>query len=111
MRFMGLLLRNHLHRVFLINDDHLGGSSRWRRYRGWHSSRGCGSISSIIIVLIIAVVSLLVGELHDELVVRLDHSFHLGLLLSQLLGVFPQLLALGLQLRDLLASFLSMLAQ
>jgi hypothetical protein len=35
--------------------------------------------------------------------VRLDHSFKGGLLFLQPLSVFPQLLAQGFQLRDLLA--------
>jgi hypothetical protein len=48
--------------------------------------QGCNAISSIIAILIISVlivvvVSILVGELHDELIARLDHSFKLGLLL------------------------------
>jgi hypothetical protein len=64
---------------------------------GGRSSRGCGDVSSVIIILIVsilnvAVVSILVSELHDELVTRLDHSFQLGLL-------FPQLSPSGLRLR------------
>jgi uncharacterized membrane protein YhaH (DUF805 family) len=83
------LLGNHLHGVFLFDNDHLEGSSRWR------SSRGCHSISFIVIIviLIVAVLAILVSELHDELIMRLDYSFQLGLLLPQLPSVFPQLLA------------------
>jgi hypothetical protein len=77
MRFRDLLLGNHLHGVFFFDDDHIRGNSRWRRHRGWHSSRGC----------------ILIGEHYDELIARLDHSFNLGLLLPQLLGIFPQPLA------------------
>jgi hypothetical protein len=47
----------------------------------------------IISILIAAAVAILISKLHDELVVRLDHSFKLGLLLPQLLGVFSILLA------------------
>jgi hypothetical protein len=95
MRFRDLLLGNHLHGVFFFDDDHIRGNSRWRRHRGWHSSRGCGGVSSIIVILIIsiliaAVVCILIGEHYDELIARLDHSFNLGLLLPQLLGIFPQ---------------------
>jgi hypothetical protein len=100
MRLRGLLLGNHLHAVFLVNDDHLRGNSRWHRNRGWCSSKGCTDVSSVVIililivsVLIIAVVSILIDELHDELVTRLDHSFQLGLLFPQLLDVFSVLLA------------------
>jgi hypothetical protein len=58
----------------------------------------CGDVSSIVVILnisilIAAFVAILVGELHDELVTRLDHSFKLALLLPQLLGIFSVLLA------------------
>jgi hypothetical protein len=59
----------------------------------WRSSRGCHSVSFIVIIvilivsiLIIAVLAILVSELHDELILRLDYSFQLGLLLPQLLA-------------------------
>jgi hypothetical protein len=85
VHFRGLLLRNHLHGVFLFDDDLLRGSNRWCKCKGWHGSRGCGGIPSIVVILIISiliapVLAILVGELHDELVARLDHSFQLGLL-------------------------------
>jgi hypothetical protein len=97
MRLRGLLLRNHLHGVLLFDDDHLTGGNRWHRSRGWHSNTGCGSVSSVVVLiistLIHAVLSKLISELHDELIVRLDHSFQGGLLLLKLLGIFCVLLA------------------
>jgi hypothetical protein len=80
MWYRGLLLRNHLHRVFLIDGDHHMGSSKWCRSRGWrNSNRGCGGISSVIIILILGIISYVVsssllGDLRDELIMRLDHS-------------------------------------
>jgi hypothetical protein len=67
---------------------------------GWCSNRGCSGVSSVVVILILilsiliaAVVAILVSELHDELIARLDHSFQLGLLLPQLLSIFSVLLA------------------
>jgi hypothetical protein len=65
--------------------------------------------SLVLDVLTHAVKSYRTGDLHDELIVRLEHSFQGGLLFLQFLSVFPQPLEQGLQLRDLLAGFLSML--
>jgi hypothetical protein len=89
------LFMNHLQTVFLFNDDHLTGGSWCHRDRGWRSSRGCDSVSSIAIVILVAIIFLLIASvlthtvesnliinLHDELVVRLDHSLQGGLLLS-----------------------------
>jgi hypothetical protein len=62
------------------------------RSRGWcHSNRGCSGITSIVVILIIGVFSHAVK------------SSLLGLLFLQLLNIFPQLLAQGFQLYDLLA--------
>jgi hypothetical protein len=96
----GLLLRNHLHGGFFF-DDLLRDGSRRR-------CRRCNSVPFIILILVIGVLShvvesILFGHLHDQLVTGLDHSFQGGLLLLQLLSVFPQPLAQGLQLYDLLA--------
>jgi hypothetical protein len=71
--------------------------------------QGCYSVPSVIVILIISIliaaaVAILVGELHDELIARLNHSIHLGLLL-------PQPPAQSLQLCDLLAGFLIMLSK
>jgi hypothetical protein len=73
--------------------------------------QGCYSVPSVIVILILiisiliaAAVAILVGELHDELIARLNHSIHLGLLL-------PQPPAQSLQLCDLLAGFLIMLSK
>jgi hypothetical protein len=102
---MSFLFRNHLYRVFLL-DNLLSCSSRG------HKNRGCGGISNVIGILIFlfilgifshAVKSSLTGNLHDELIVRLNHSFKGGLFFAQLLNMFAQLLARGLQLCDLLA--------
>jgi hypothetical protein len=82
--------------------------------------QGCGGISSVVGILIFlfilgifshAVKSSLPGNLHDELIPRLNHSFKGGLLFFQPMSVHPQLLAQGLQLRDLLAWLLLMLSQ
>jgi hypothetical protein len=71
---------------------------------------GCNDIPFIIIILILlagvvshVVESILFSHLHDQLITGLNHSFQGGLLLPQLLSVFPQPLAQGLQLCDLLA--------
>jgi hypothetical protein len=106
MRHRGLLLGNHLHGVFLHDGLLRCGSSRWHRRRGWCSSdRGCSGVSSIVVILILilgifshAVKSSLLGDLHDELVVRLNHYLQGGLLFLQLLSIFSQPLAQGLQL-------------
>jgi hypothetical protein len=105
MRHKSFLLENHLYRVFLL-DDLLRCGSSWRR-----RSRGCSGISSIVGILIYlfilnisyAVKSSSLGDLHNQLIVRLNHSFKDGLLFLQLLSVFPQPLAQGLHLHDLLA--------
>jgi hypothetical protein len=77
------LLRNHLHRVFPFDDDRLTCSGRGSMDRGWRSIRGCGGVSSIVVILILfflvnifshPVKSSLPGDLHNELVARLDHS-------------------------------------
>jgi hypothetical protein len=86
---MGLLLRNHLYKVFLLDNLHKGGSNRW------HRSRGCSSVSSVIIIVLIfirsfyshAVKTNLLGNLCDELIARLDHSFQGGPLFLQLLSI------------------------
>jgi hypothetical protein len=66
--------------------------------------RGCGGISFVVGILIFlfildifshAVKSSLLGNIHDELIVRLDHSIKGGLLFLQLLSIFPQVLAHG----------------
>jgi hypothetical protein len=113
MHLRGLLLKNHLHRVFPfpLDDDLHRGSSRW------HMDRGCDSVSSIIIVIlhiadmflifILIVIfvfvilthaaeSILIGHLHVQLVMRLDHPLQVGLLLLQLLGSIFLLVAQGL---------------
>jgi uncharacterized integral membrane protein len=101
------LFWNHLHRVLLFHDDdHLVGSSRWHGNRGWRSSRGCGGVTSIIVIFLIfifiviilthVVESILVGHLHDQLIMGLDHPLEIGLLLLQLLGGIFLLLAQGL---------------
>jgi hypothetical protein len=68
-------------------------------------SRGCSGISSIIDILIFlfilsifshAVKSSLPGDLHYQLITRLNYAYKGGLLFLQLLSVFPQLLAQGL---------------
>jgi hypothetical protein len=48
MRHWGFLLRDHLHRAFII--DLLRHSSKGHR-RWWHGSRGCSGISSVINIL------------------------------------------------------------
>jgi hypothetical protein len=70
------------------------------RWGWWCSSRGCGDISFIVcflffsfFILIQAVQSRLPGDLHYQLIVRLDHFFMGGLLLLQPLSVIPQSLA------------------
>jgi hypothetical protein len=104
MHHRGLLLGNHLHRGFFF-DDLLRLGSRRR-------CRGCDDIPFIIVILILilivvvlshAVESILFGHLHDQLNMGLDYFFQGGLLLLQLLSVFPQPLTQGLQLCDLLA--------
>jgi hypothetical protein len=75
-------------------DDLLRHSNRCR-------CRGCDGIPFIVIILIItilshAVESKLFIHLHDQLITGLDHSFQSGILLPQLLSVFPQPLAQGL---------------
>jgi hypothetical protein len=57
----------------------------------------------IVIVLSHAVESILFGHLQNLLITGLDHSVQGGLLLIQLLSIFPQPLAQGLQHYDLLA--------
>jgi hypothetical protein len=88
-----LLLENHLHRGFFF-DDLLRHRCRCRR---------CNNVPFIVVILILivivlshAVVSILFSHLHDQLIMGLDHSFQGGLLLPQLLSVFPQPLAQGL---------------
>jgi hypothetical protein len=93
MCHMSFLFRNHLYRVFLIFLFILG----------------IFNVIGILIFLFIlgifshAVKSSLTGNLHDELIVRLNHSFKGGLFFAQLLNMFAQLLARVLQLCDLLA--------
>jgi uncharacterized protein involved in cysteine biosynthesis len=93
--------------VFLDNDDHLGGGSRWHRNEGWHNSKRCGGVSSIVVVTLLIVIfifivlthmveSKLIGHLHDRLITRLDHSLQVGHLLLQPLGSIFLLLAQGL---------------
>jgi hypothetical protein len=85
-------------------------SSSSLRHDSRNRCRGCEGVPFVVIILILVVVvlshaveSILFGHLHDQLITRLDHSFQGGLLLLQLLNVFPQPLAQGLQLYDLLA--------
>jgi hypothetical protein len=95
--------------LFLNNDDHLGGGSRWHRNEGWHNSKRCGGVSSIVVVTLLIVIvififivlthmveSKLIGHLHDRLITRLDHSLQVGHLLLQPLGGIFLLLAQGL---------------
>jgi hypothetical protein len=89
-----------LHGGFFFNDL-LRHGSRCR-------CRGCDGVPFIILILIIIILShavelILFGHLQDQLVMGLDHSFQGGLLLLQLLSVFPQPLTQGLQLCVLLA--------
>jgi hypothetical protein len=68
----------------------------------------CSSVPFIVIILVVVVLShvveyILFDHLHDQLITGLDHSFLGGLLLLQLLSIFPQPLTQGLQLYDLLA--------
>jgi hypothetical protein len=93
MRHRGLLLGNHLHGGFLL-DDLLRHDSRW------HRCRGCDGVPLVVIILILIIIVLshvvdpmLFGHLHDQLVTGLDHSFQGGLFLIQLLSIFPQPLA------------------
>jgi hypothetical protein len=74
----------HLRGLFLVDGELLKGSRRWCRSRRWCSSRGCGGVPSIIVILILIliinilitmVLAILVGELHDELIMKLHHSF------------------------------------
>jgi hypothetical protein len=103
MRHRGFLLGNHLHGGILFND-------LLRRGSRWHRCRGCGGVPFVIVIIILVVVilshaveSILFSHLHEQLITGLDHSFQGSLLLPQLLRVFPQPLAHGLQLCDLLA--------
>jgi hypothetical protein len=96
------LLWTILHRGFSF-DDLLRHDSR-------HRCRGCNGVPFIIVILIVIIVvlshaveSVLFGHLHDQLIMGLDHSFQGCLLLLQLLNIFPQPLAQGLQLCDLVA--------
>jgi hypothetical protein len=64
---------------------------------------GCNDVPFIVVIVILIIVilshaveSILFGHLHDQLITGLDHSFQGGLLLLQLLSVFPQPLAQGL---------------
>jgi hypothetical protein len=57
---MGLLLGNHLLGVFLFDDDHLKGSSRWHMCWGWRNSRWCGGVSSVVVILIL-IISILIA--------------------------------------------------
>jgi hypothetical protein len=72
--------------------------------------QGCGGVLFVIVILILAIVilshaveSILFSHLHEQLITGLDHSFQGGLLLSHLLSIFPQPLAQGFQLNDILA--------
>jgi hypothetical protein len=47
----------------------------------------------IVVILSHVVESVLFSNLHDQLIMGLDHSFQGGLLLSQLLSIFSQPLA------------------
>jgi hypothetical protein len=40
--------------------------------------------------------SSLLGDLHDELIMRFDQSLYLGVLFLQLMSIFPQPLSQGL---------------
>jgi hypothetical protein len=65
--------------------------------------RGCDDIPFVVVILSHVVESILFSHLHDQLITGVDHSLQGGLLLPQLLSVFPQPLAQGLQLYDLVA--------
>jgi hypothetical protein len=101
MGHMSFLFRNHLHKAFLHDDLLRCGSMGCR-------NRGCGNISSVVANLILpdifshAVKFSLLGDLLNQLIARLDHSFKGGLFFLLLLSIFSQPLAQGLQLRDLL---------
>jgi hypothetical protein len=90
-----------LHRGFFFDDILRHGSRR--------RCRGCNGVPFIVILILTivllshAVESILFDHLHDQLVTGLDHSFQGGLLLLQLLSIFPQPLTQGLQRCDLLA--------
>jgi uncharacterized membrane protein YhaH (DUF805 family) len=74
------------------------------RHGSRHRCRGGGdNILFIVVILVLIIVilslsseSILFGHLHDRHITGLDHSFQGGLLLLQLLSVFPQPLAQGL---------------
>jgi hypothetical protein len=57
--------------------------------------QGRGGVPFIIIILSHVVESILFSHLLDQLITGLDHSFQGGLLLLQLLSIFPQPLAQG----------------
>jgi hypothetical protein len=89
------LFTNHLYRFFLL-DNLFRCSSKGRRNRGYS---GMFSVVGILILIFIlgifshAIKFGLLGDLSDELVMRLDHSFKGGHLFLQLLTVFAQLIA------------------
>jgi hypothetical protein len=96
------LLWTILHGVFFLDDLLRHGNGR----RCW----GCDGIPFIVIILIHVIVILyhavefiLFSRLQDQLVMGLDHSFQSGPLLPRSLSIFPQPLAHGLHLCDLLA--------
>jgi hypothetical protein len=85
---------NHLYRFFLL-DNLLRCSNKG------HRNRGCSGMFSVVGILILifildifshAVKFGLLGDLSDELIVRLDHIFEGGHLFLQLLTVFAQLI-------------------
>jgi uncharacterized membrane protein len=96
------LLWTILHGGSFFDDLHRHGSRC--RCRGWDDVPFIVIILILIVVILSHVVaSILFSHLHDQLITGLDNSSQGGLLLLWLLSVFPQPLAQGLQLCDLLA--------
>jgi hypothetical protein len=73
----------------------------------------------VIILLILIILAIhthvvesnLIGDLHDKLITRLNCSLQGGLFFLELLDIFDVLLVKGLQLDDLLTSFLNIFTQ
>jgi hypothetical protein len=65
----------------------------------------------ILAILTHVVESNLIGDLHDKLITRLNCSLQGGLFFLELLDIFDVLLVKGLQLDDLLTSFLNIFTQ
>jgi hypothetical protein len=77
------LLWTILHGGFFF-DDLLKHGNRCR-------CRGCDGVPFVIVILIVIILSHAVESiLLPQLITGLDHSFQSGLLLPQLLSIFPQ---------------------